>query len=130
MIPRAGVEWRAWQIGRSYAIDLRGGYSYEPTPVPEQIGESNFADSDKHTFSLGGGVELSRITSILPKPLAIDVHVAATYLPPRMNRKVDALDPVGDFVADGVICSSGHRCGVASMRMRSITRAGALVALS
>jgi long-chain fatty acid transport protein len=106
VIPRAGVEWRAWQLSK-VAIDLRGGYSYEPTPVPEQIGESNFADSDKHTFSVGAGVELSRITSILPKPLAIDAHLAATYLPPRVNRKVDALDPVGDFVADGVILQIG-----------------------
>jgi long-chain fatty acid transport protein len=106
VIPRAGVEWRVWELSK-VAIDLRGGYSYEPTPVPEQIGESNFADSDKHTFSVGAGLELSRITSILPKPIAIDVHFAATYLPPRVNRKVDPLDPVGDFVADGVIVQIG-----------------------
>jgi len=106
VIPRAGVEWRAWQRPK-LALDVRAGYSYEPTPVPEQIGESNFADSDKHTFSVGAGFELARITSILPRPLAIDVHFAGTYLPPRANRKIDALDPVGDFVADGVILQLG-----------------------
>jgi long-chain fatty acid transport protein len=106
VIPRAGVEWRAWQRPK-IAIDLRAGYSYEPTPVPDQIGESNFADSDKHTFSVGAGFELARITAILPRPLAIDVHFAGTYLPPRANRKIDALDPVGDFVADGVILQLG-----------------------
>ena len=89
------------------AIDLRAGYSYEPTPVPEQIGESNFADSDKHTFSVGAGLELARITAILPRPLAIDVHFAGTYLPARANHKIDPLDPVGDFVADGVIVQIG-----------------------
>jgi long-chain fatty acid transport protein len=106
VIPRAGVEWRAWQRPK-LALDVRAGYSYEPTPVPEQIGESNFADSDKHTVAVGAGLELSRFTSILPRPLAIDVHFAATYLPPRTNRKLDALDHVGDFVADGVIVQIG-----------------------
>jgi long-chain fatty acid transport protein len=106
IIPRAGVEWRAWQRPK-IALDVRGGYSYEPTPVPEQIGESSLADSDKHTFSLGAGLELSRITSILPRPLAIDVHFALTYLPPRINRKVDPLDHTGDFVADGVVAQLG-----------------------
>jgi long-chain fatty acid transport protein len=106
LIPRAGVELRAWERSR-VAIDARGGYSYEPTPVPEQIGESSLADSDKHTFSLGAGIELSRITSILPKPLAIDVHAAVTYLPDRANRKVDPLDHTGDYVAGGVVLQIG-----------------------
>ena len=106
VIPRAGIEWRAWQWPKM-AIDLRGGYSYEPTPVPEQVGESSFADSDKHTFAVGAGLELTNVTSILPRPLAIDAHFAATYLPPRFNHKIDPLDPVGDFVADGVIVQIG-----------------------
>ena len=106
VIPRAGIEWRAWQAAK-LAIDVRGGYSYEPTPVPEQIGESNLADSDKHTVSVGAGLELTRVTAILPRPLAIDVHFASTYLPPRSNRKLDALDHVGDFVADGVVLQIG-----------------------
>lgn len=106
VIPRAGVEWRAWRRPK-LAIDLRGGYSYEPTPVPEQIGESNFADCDKHTFSVGAGLELRRITAVLPKPFAIDVHAALTYLPTRANQKVDPLDHVGDFNADGVVVQIG-----------------------
>jgi long-chain fatty acid transport protein len=105
-IPRIGAEWRAWQRPK-LALDLRGGYAYEPTPVPEQIGETNLADADKHTFSVGAGLELSRITAILPRPLAIDAHLAVTYLPSRANRKVDALDPVGDFVAGGAIVQLG-----------------------
>lgn len=106
VIPRAGIEWRAWQRPK-LALDLRGGYSYEPTPVPEQIGESNFADSDKHTFSVGAGLELLRITSILLRPLALDVHAAVTCLPTRANHKIDPLDHVGDFNADGVIVQIG-----------------------
>ena len=60
---------------------MRGGYSYEPTPVPEQIGESNLADSDKHTFSAGRGLELPRLQPILPRPLSLDAHFALTFCP-------------------------------------------------
>jgi hypothetical protein len=100
------VEWRGWQWPK-LAIDLRAGYAYEPTPVPEQIAQSNFADSDKHTLSAGVGLELKGVTAILPRPLTIDMHVATTVLPERVNRKFDPLDPVGDFVADGAIVQIG-----------------------
>jgi long-chain fatty acid transport protein len=106
VIPRVGVEWRAWQRPK-LAIDVRGGYAYEPTPVPEQSRESNLADCDKHTFSVGAGLELRGVTAILPRPLSIDAHLAITALPPRVNAKIDALDPIGDFVADGVVVNVG-----------------------
>jgi long-chain fatty acid transport protein len=104
--PRVGAEWRARQW-RHVTLNLRGGYSYEPTPVPEQTGESNYADTDKHTFSLGAGVDLEQLTSILLRPLSIDVHAAATYLPSRNNRKLDPTSAVGDFTADGAIVNIG-----------------------
>jgi hypothetical protein len=88
-------------------VDVRGGYSYEPTPAPEQIGESSLADCDKHTFSVGAGLELRGLAPILPLPLAFDVHVALTWLPPRANRKLDPRDPTGDFVADGLVPQAG-----------------------
>jgi long-chain fatty acid transport protein len=106
VIPRLGVEWRAREWTRM-ALDLRGGYSYEPTPVPEQRGESNFADTDKHTFAVGAGLELRHVSAILPRPFTIDAHLAVTALPPRDNRKLDPVDRVGDFVADGVVVNVG-----------------------
>jgi 16S rRNA (adenine1518-N6/adenine1519-N6)-dimethyltransferase len=36
-------------------VSLRCGYSFLPTPVPDQSGESNILDSDKHVIALGGG---------------------------------------------------------------------------
>ena len=106
VVPRLGIEARALELDR-FALDVRGGYVYEATPAPEQIGESNFADSDKHTFSAGLGLELRRLGPVLPFPLSLDVHIAVTYLPDRYNRKVDARDPVGDFVASGVVPQVG-----------------------
>jgi long-chain fatty acid transport protein len=105
LIPRLGVEWRALERAR-LALDLRGGYSYEASPVPEQWGQTSYADSDKHRFSLGAGLE-ARLGRWLPRPLAFDLHLAATYLPPRANRKQDPLDPTGDFVAKGVVVEMG-----------------------
>ena len=108
VIPRIGGEYRAYD-GRRLAVDMRGGYSYEPTPVPEQIGESSLADSDKHTFSIGIGLTLRRLQPILllPEPISIDAHFAVTYLPDRDNRKEDPLDPTGDFVAGGTVVQAG-----------------------
>jgi long-chain fatty acid transport protein len=106
VIPRLGVEARVFERER-VQLDLRGGYSYEPTPVPEQIYDSNFADSDKHTFSAGLGIDLPRLQPILALPLSFDFHVALTVLPDRVNRKVDPLDKVGDFVASGVVPQLG-----------------------
>ncbi len=106
VIPHVGAEWRALERDK-LGLDVRGGYSYEPTPVPEQVGESNFADSDKHTFSLGAGLELKNLRPILWYPLTLDVHLAVTYLPDRVNRKLDPLDKVGDFVSNGAVVNVG-----------------------
>lgn len=58
--PRIGVEYRAirgsWCDGY-----LRAGYAFDPSPVPEQTGWSNFLDGDKHVFSGGLGIELKRL---------------------------------------------------------------------
>jgi long-chain fatty acid transport protein len=108
--PRLGVEVRALERGRGHGrvgLDVRGGYAYEPSPVPEQIGPASLADSDKHTFSLGLGLDLLGLGPVLPKPLSLDAFVATTWLPDRVHRKLDPLDRVGDFVSGGVIVNAG-----------------------
>lgn len=49
-VPRVGVEHKHldWLI-------LRAGFSYEPSPVPEQTGRQNFVDNDKEVISIGAG---------------------------------------------------------------------------
>ncbi len=105
-IPRIGVEYRPLD-GEHAALDLRFGYSYEPSPVPDQIGESTLVDNDKHTFSLGAGIELKKISRAFKKPLALDAHFAATYLPDRTMPKLDPRDLVGDVKSNGVVLSMG-----------------------
>jgi long-chain fatty acid transport protein len=106
VIPRLGVEWRAMEKPKA-ALDVRFGYSYEPTPVPDQISESSFADSDKHTFSLGAGLELTRLQPILQLPLALDAHLSGTWLPERATHKASPIDRTGDFVSDGMVVQIG-----------------------
>ncbi len=52
--PRIGAEghfdFGAWRLA------TRGGYAFEPTPVPDQTGRHNFLDTDRHVISLGLGV--------------------------------------------------------------------------
>jgi hypothetical protein len=44
---------------------------------------------------------------VLPRPLAIDAHLGLTWLPTRYNRKIDPLDPTGDFTAGGNVLEMG-----------------------
>jgi long-chain fatty acid transport protein len=105
-IPRLGVEWRALDRDR-LGLDVRGGYSYEPTPAPDQLGESNLVDADKHTLSCGLGLELKRLRPVLSKSLSIDAHFSLTVLANRSYRKLDPLDAVGPYQASGVIPQLG-----------------------
>jgi long-chain fatty acid transport protein len=58
--PRIGVEYRGI-TKKSYNIVFRTGYAYDPSPVPEQTGWSNFLDGNKHIFSTGLGLELKEL---------------------------------------------------------------------
>jgi long-chain fatty acid transport protein len=106
VIPRVGVEVRALEREK-VALDVRAGYSYEASPVPEQIGESNYVDADKHRFSVGAGVTLQRLGRWLGGSITLDAHFAVTALPPRANRKADPTDPVGDYVGSGAVVEGG-----------------------
>lgn len=105
LIPRLGVEGRVWERGK-YALDLRGGYGYEPSPAPPQKDEQNLVDNDKHTFSIGVGFT-ARPLAVLLDGVSIDAHFALTYLPDRAHDKLSSTDRFGDYVSDGVIPQLG-----------------------
>src|SRR5262249_10603917 len=94
VIPRFAAEWRV-RDGERRRVDGPGGSSYERPPAPEQTGESNLIDGDKHPFALGAGLEPKGLGPILPRPFALDAHLAVTWLPDRLHHKLDPLDPVG-----------------------------------
>ena len=49
-VPRIGVEYRV-----NEHVALRSGYFYKPSPVPDQRGNNNYADSNRHGISAGVG---------------------------------------------------------------------------
>ena len=109
LIPAVGVEWRAIESAARdrLALDVRGGYRYEASPVPEQLSESSFGDADKHIISGGLGLELRKLGRVLPRPLSIDGFAAVTVLPERIFRKLDPRSAVGDFTVQGLVWQAG-----------------------
>jgi len=106
VIPRLGVEWLAFS-NLDTDVHLRGGYSFEPSPAPEQVGESNFVDNDKHTLAAGAGWTVSRWSTVIPKPVTFDVFVATTVLAPRNHNKLSPVNSVGDYRSSGQVWQAG-----------------------
>jgi long-subunit fatty acid transport protein len=60
----------------------RLGYAFVPTPVPDQSGESNFLDTDKHMAGLGLGWP-KLLKNILGENTQLDFAVLVHYLKPK-----------------------------------------------
>ncbi len=102
LIPRIGLEYRLFQSEENL-LEGRAGYSYEPSPAPEQIGATNFADNNKHTTSVGMGLTTRLWPTVLLQPLSFDASFALTSLRARSHRKISPVDTVGDYRSDGSI---------------------------
>lgn len=84
---RVGVEGPvvAWPGAELLA---RLGYQYEPTPAPQQTGDTNFLDSNRHVVSTGVGVALREVFgSRLPAPLHVDAYAQVQILEDRLHHK-------------------------------------------
>jgi long-chain fatty acid transport protein len=109
-ITRIAGEYTA-PVGR-HSVSARMGYAYDPSPVPEQPGVTNFADSDRHIVTLGAGLRLHNLGTVLPGSLLIDVHTAMQFVPTRTFAKTSPIDPVGSYTAGGFVASAGITMGV------------------
>lgn len=58
-VPRFGIDRTKVRDGFFRKIAYRLGYAYFPSPVPNQTGDSNFVDNNRHEFTagLGTGIE-------------------------------------------------------------------------
>jgi long-chain fatty acid transport protein len=117
-VPRFGVEYRGVRFGAERELDgndvalvelpLRLGYWYEASPVPDQGGETNLIDADRHTWTAGLGLGLNRpFGDVLDGSLRLHVHGLFSWLPERTVEKTSAADFVGDYRADGMIVGVG-----------------------
>jgi long-chain fatty acid transport protein len=101
-VPRAGVEY----IINDH-VSVRSGYCYKPSPVPDQSGITNYADTDKHIISTGVGVRFMDPFKLVKTPFNIEAVFQAQIFEHRIMKKDDPNDPVGDFTVDGEIFLGG-----------------------
>ncbi|PIP37738.1 MAG: hypothetical protein COX19_15930 [Desulfobacterales bacterium CG23_combo_of_CG06-09_8_20_14_all_51_8] len=52
-----GIEWLMTDM-----LKLRGGYFFDPTPIPDNTFDVIWADADKKTYSIGLGLNLAQWT--------------------------------------------------------------------
>lgn len=109
-VPRFAVEYRR-DVG-PHQLAFRGAWRFDASPVPPQLGPTNFMDTDRHGVSLGFGARFGGLGPTLPGGLALDVHGDAQFLVPRSVRKDDPLDPIGDYVLTGQVFSFGATLGM------------------
>ena len=120
--PRAGLEYKCYS-NESLDFLARAGYYFDPSPVPEQTGETNYMDNDKHVFSFGAGAVLRKVPFIeLSYPVSIDFFIQYHYMTERSHTKeawVGSVPPPnpgypeisagGHVLAVGLFFSSAYR---------------------
>ena len=69
-VPAIGVEFMALD-SKYVKLDLRAGYRYRPSPVPDQMGRAAFLDSNTHIPSAGVGLTFQNvIKKVMTKPFS------------------------------------------------------------
>jgi len=90
---RAGVEYLAVD---AYDFDffIRTGYSFDPSPVPPQTGETNYLDTDRHIGGLSLGWQWDGVNDYrFEVPILFDLGLQAQYLVERTVYKNNDVDP-------------------------------------
>lgn len=98
--PRFGIEYRH-ATSNTTALRLRAGYFFTLTPTPPQTGTTNFADSNRHTGTLGGSYDFEAFDL----PVGVDLAFQLHYMVQRDIEKADASEPNGDLTVGGAIYS-------------------------
>ena len=102
LAPRIGGEYRR-AVGGHVTLAARAGYAFERSPVPDQTGLTSFADNDRHIIAVGGGVALDHVTSLLAKPLKLDLALQWQELQPRTTLKDPRYFPGAGLASSGRI---------------------------
>ncbi|MGB9599342.1 MAG: outer membrane protein transport protein, partial [Myxococcota bacterium] len=88
-------------------IELRAGYQYFPTPIPDQIYNTNILDSDRHILAFGSGIHLLDPIGLLEKGFDLNIYFKYHYLIGRSFNKVNPLDEYGDYSIGGNLIEGG-----------------------
>jgi len=98
--PSLGLEVKTL-TGYWLQMDLRGGYRYRPTPVPNQTGISNYLDSNTHVMAAGLGLTFRDPLELLPRPFSLDSYFQFHQHETRRTEKYDPSDQIGDYTFAG-----------------------------
>jgi len=91
VVPRLGMEVNAYQHP-NFDLLVRGGYSFEKSPVPPQNGYTNQLDTDRHIFGSSVGVKWYGLTSRrFEVPIIFDFGAQVQYLVPRVFYKDESV---------------------------------------
>lgn len=108
VVPRVGVTYDL-ENGQS----LRLGYAFRPSPVPDQKGDSNFLDSDRHIIGLGHSFKFGSLFGLVDGNFSFDSHLQAQRF---VSKKVDKTGPsttIGfpGYTIAGTVFSYGFALG-------------------
>jgi long-chain fatty acid transport protein len=87
LVPRFGMRYDL-ELAPQARGSVRAGYFFEPSPLEEQRGQSNYWDNDRHAVTAGYSIELERPRLPIEASLAYQYH----YLVPRTHRKSATVD--------------------------------------
>lgn len=79
-------------------LQLRAGWAYSPSPVPNQTGFTSYADASRHTLSLGAGMDFGRLLGVGVKG---DLAMAVSMLSERTFTKPSPSLPHSLYTASG-----------------------------
>ena len=95
------------RLAPSLTLSLRGGYRYDPSPVPHQVGLTNLLDAPRDTICAGLGARLARLDPWLLGELSVDLSFRLIVLRPAGLRKTHPALAQFDTSLDGSVRSLG-----------------------
>lgn len=90
-------------------LQIRGGYSFIPTPVPDQsYRATNFLDYHRHLLTAGLGISFTDPFGIFSRPVRLDLHLQEHIFQNRKTTKSDLSNPgYPGYETGGSILSGG-----------------------
>lgn len=108
VVPSTGLEWQV-----TPKVALRVGYTLKVSPIPDQVGYTNFLDGTAHRAATGMSFTFRDPLEAIEAPVTLDLFAQATLMERRRADKIPARDPlgIGSSVARGEVFNVGGELG-------------------
>lgn len=84
---------------------VRGGYAWRPSYVPDQVHKTNYLDASSHLLGVGATFRFHDPTRIFSQPLMLDIAAQGQFLQGRLAKKQGG-DLVGDYMYGGFVMAA------------------------